>query len=289
MHLQFHPTIEEFLHLCGPALQDHEAQNGLMLGLVLREQERIREGTSSGEILLISASDNGQLLTAAIQTPPHNLVLSPMPAAMVQPFARLLHQKGISFPGIVGPESEVKAFAAMWEDLSGHPTRIEFAQMIYRLNAVHPISVSSGEFRIARIKELETVAKFFQDFSEVALPEREKAIRTLDIHREKAAKRIDKGEIFLWHDQGDIVSMAGISAPTTNGVRINAVYTPKELRGKGYASSNVAALSQHQLDNGKQFCFLYTDATNPTSNKIYQHIGYEFIANSAMYSIREEK
>ena len=28
------------------------------------------------------------------------------------------------------------------------------------------------------------------------------------------------------------------------------------------------------LDGGRRFCFLFTDLANPTSNSIYQRIGY---------------
>ena len=44
---------------------------------------------------------------------------------------------------------------------------------------------------------------------------------------------------------------------------------------RGYASSLVAAVSQAQLDAVRWFCFLFTDLANPTSNHIYQEIGYE--------------
>jgi RimJ/RimL family protein N-acetyltransferase len=50
---------------------------------------------------------------------------------------------------------------------------------------------------------------------------------------------------------------------------------PAPLRGRGYASACVAALSQRMLDAGRKFCFLFTDLANPTSNKIYATIGYE--------------
>jgi predicted GNAT family acetyltransferase len=53
------------------------------------------------------------------------------------------------------------------------------------------------------------------------------------------------------------------------------VYTPPELRGRGYASALTAAVSQAQLNGGRRYCFLFTDLANPTSNKIYQAIGYE--------------
>lgn len=55
---------------------------------------------------------------------------------------------------------------------------------------------------------------------------------------------------------------------------VNLVYTPPELRRRGYASACVAALSQLLLDAGWKFCCLFTDMSNPTSNHIYQQIGY---------------
>lgn len=70
------------------------------------------------------------------------------------------------------------------------------------------------------------------------------------------------------------VSMAGTSGPTPNGIRVNLVYTPPEHRRQGYASSCVAALSQALLNQGRKYCFLLTDLANPTSNHIYQTIGY---------------
>ena len=57
------------------------------------------------------------------------------------------------------------------------------------------------------------------------------------------------------------------------------MYTPPEYRRKGYASSCVAALSKTLLDKGYQYCFLFTDLANPTSNSIYQKIGYKPVCN----------
>ena len=56
---------------------------------------------------------------------------------------------------------------------------------------------------------------------------------------------------------------------------INAVYTPNQLRGKGYASSCVAALCREILSGGKRFCTLFADVENPTANGIYQRLGFE--------------
>ncbi len=71
-----------------------------------------------------------------------------------------------------------------------------------------------------------------------------------------------------------------LDTPTPNGCAINLVYTPPPLRLLGYASNCVATLSQKMLDDGKSFCTLYTDLSNPTSNKIYRQVGYRLIAES---------
>jgi uncharacterized protein len=82
----------------------------------------------------------------------------------------------------------------------------------------------------------------------------------------------------LWWDGGP-ASMAGAGAPTPNGIRIGPVYTPPEHRRRGYASALTAALTRYLLDGGRRFCFLYTDLANPTSNAIYQQVGYTHVCD----------
>lgn len=52
-----------------------------------------------------------------------------------------------------------------------------------------------------------------------------------------------------------------------------------------YASACVAALSQLILDEGKEFCTLFTDLANPTSNHIYQQIGYRPVCDFAEFHL----
>ena len=100
---------------------------------------------------------------------------------------------------------------------------------------------------------------------------------------------INEERLFIW-EHNEAVSTAGWAGPTPNGVRINFVYTPPEHRGHGYASACVAALSQQLLRSGRQFCFLFTDLANPTSNSIYQKIGYRPVCdfNKYVFDVREE-
>jgi predicted GNAT family acetyltransferase len=77
--------------------------------------------------------------------------------------------------------------------------------------------------------------------------------------------------------------MACSQGPTPTGIRISLVYTPGEKRGRGYASACVAALSDEQLRAGRSRCFLFTDLANPTSNRIYQRIGYRPVCDFQEY------
>jgi len=82
-----------------------------------------------------------------------------------------------------------------------------------------------------------------------------------------------RGGTWLWEDGGRVVSHAAARASLAGAVRIGAVYSPPEHRGHGYASAVVAAITAEVLARG-EVPVLFTDLANPTSNKIYQRIGY---------------
>ena len=97
-------------------------------------------------------------------------------------------------------------------------------------------------------------------------------------------RHLNAGTLYLWKSaDGQLVSIAAKNRETRNGATISLVYTPPEHRRRGYAGRLVASLSQHLLDGGKTLCNLYTDLSNPTSNGVYQRIGYTQIAESRFY------
>ena len=104
----------------------------------------------------------------------------------------------------------------------------------------------------------------------------------MDRIRKRTEAQISAGRFFLWVDEKP-VSMALISPPTGDSQMVGGVYTPPALRGKGYATSCVAKLSQRVLDSGVPSCRLFTDLANPTSNKIYARIGYHPVADFEHY------
>lgn len=280
MKITLHQEIDEFLKVCGPSLEKNEVENGLMLGLVLRAQAEQQQQLNS-PINLISIIDRGVFLGAGIQTPPKQFIFTRMAPEIIALVVDFLIANKFEFPGFKAPEPTISEFVKTWTQLTGRKPELAFKQMIYQLTEVKPPKAPKGNCYLASMDDLEIVTKWFYEFGGEALAQEKDD--DLTKHRENAIRRIERKSIYLWKTEKETVSMAGISGQTPNGIRVNAVYTPPAQRGHGYASANVATISQLQLDAGRKYCFLYTDAANPTSNKIYQNIGYEFVCHSAMY------
>ncbi|MCL2785055.1 MAG: GNAT family N-acetyltransferase, partial [Propionibacteriaceae bacterium] len=95
-----------------------------------------------------------------------------------------------------------------------------------------------------------------------------------------AQRNIASGKLYILEDNGTPVSMARAYRELRAICVVSAVYTPPYFRGKGYASSCVAGVSRVILERGFERAVLYTDLSNPTSNSIYQKIGYQPIGDS---------
>lgn len=102
---------------------------------------------------------------------------------------------------------------------------------------------------------------------------------------EEIERRIDGGQVWLWVVDGAVVHLTAANPPAFGVSRIGPVFTPKEHRGRGYASAAVAEVSRRILDDGARAC-LFTDQANPTSNRIYEALGYRPVVDMANHELR---
>jgi hypothetical protein len=254
-----------------------EARHNLMLGILwtLTERPGVYE-----EARLWTVEDQGRPVVAAIHTPPWNLVVSrPSQDGAIEALAEGLHQQRIELPGVTGADPEGDAFAGAWSARTGTTARLSMAQRIYRLTTVRPVRFVSGSMRDATEQDRNLLVEWVTAFTAEVFHEGVPGdpARMVDL-----GLRGDGAGLVLWED-GPPVSMAGFGGRTPNGARVGPVYTPPSLRRRGYATAVVAALSQSLLDEGRRFCFLYTDLANPTSNRIYIDIGYGPVCDSRDY------
>jgi uncharacterized protein len=280
MHAERLEDAAEFLTEAGPLLLADEARHNLILGIAgtIRDSPDVYPLRS-----LWVVRKEGRPVAAAILTPPYNLIL----ARPESPVALEALADGIAeeLPGVNGCVPEAEEFAELWAERSGARPRTNMRQGIYALQQVRPLPAVPGSARVATLDDRDLVLRWWIAFGDEVLheggPGRENAEAMVG-HRLAARGR----GFLLWEDAGDVVSIAGWGGATPNGIRIGPVYTPPELRRHGYATALTADLSQSLLDGrlfdgGRRFCFLYTDLANPTSNAIYERIGYVRAAESA--------
>jgi hypothetical protein len=261
--------VDEFLAVAGPFLEAREAEHNLIFGIC--SYVRVQPNVFGDRPAYFAAVVSGdRVVSVALRTPPHNLVLSEIDdlAAIDRLVADRLHD---DLPGVLGPVEHARTFASRWASIEGRSWRHHLSERIFRLRTVIPAAPVPGRLRTATPGDRDLVAAWMQAFVQEALggdgPD-EGASMT---------ERWLEGRgrtLYLWED-GDIVSLCGVGGETPNGIRVGPVYTPPAARRRGYASALVAEASQRQLDAGRRFCFLFTDQANPTSNHIYQTIGYE--------------
>jgi GNAT superfamily N-acetyltransferase len=92
-------------------------------------------------------------------------------------------------------------------------------------------------------------------------------------------ERISRDGWRLWAVAGEPVAMAAMTTVVDGMARRTPVYVPPEHRRRGFGAAVTAAVSQAARDAGAEHVLLFTDLANPTSNSLYQRIGYRPVAD----------
>ena len=215
---------------------------------------------------------DGEVVAAFMHTPPHPLHIAVATVEGARALAALLAAEGDLLPGVGGLRGPAEAFADEWVSRTGATARVamEVGRFDLPVRPRVPYRVP-GEFRTATAADTAVVAEWHQQFYE--------AIEGPGARATSLGRHLAAGLVGLWAHDSRPVSMA-YASPASGGVtRISGVWTPPELRGRGYATAVVAALSTARQDAGDA-CMLFTDLANPTSNAIYQAIGYRRVGDN---------
>lgn len=268
--VRVHADARAFLEHAGPFLRAAPAEHNLILSIAEEVADGVRP--SDGEPpFFASIVEGGRVAGAVFRTPPHKLGLTRMPLTAARELAETVAGRWHRLPAVLGPAEEAEAFARAWQRVRGQAWRAGDDQRIYRLDEVVPPLGVSGRMRTATDEETDVVARWCTAFADELGP-------AYGVAPELQRGWIEDGAVVVWDDPGPVCMAIGRGF-TSGGARIGYVYTPPEARGHGYASALVAGLSQRLLDGGRSFCMLYALADNPVSNRIYQRIGYRFVAD----------
>lgn len=261
-----HDGAGAFLDRAEPWLREREDVHNLILSLAYAR--RAAPDTEGVDVLYATVEDGDRVAGCFMRTPPHKLLVTELPSAAAPAVAEAAAEWYESIPAVLGPEPAAEEVARAWTKRRGGMVRPGMAQRIYRLDRVTPPRDTEGELRQARAADVDMAVAWGRGFAEDAGTQFATTRKTVE-------GWIRRGELFVWEVDGTPRSIAVAGGRTPRGVRVGYVYTPPAERRRGFASALVAALSQRVLDEGYDFCVLYTDLANPTSNAIYRRVGYE--------------
>ncbi|WP_245690781.1 GNAT family N-acetyltransferase [Sinosporangium album] len=235
--------------------------------VVLTVLNGVRAGLWVEDPLLAWYERGGDVHGLACHTPPHNLLLPDLSLELVGSLAAELIDMNRKLPGVSGPLPAAEAFAAHW----WRPERRRRAERLYRLGTLTgPTAPPVGRARTATADDLPTLVSWITDF------EREAGIATPVDPTPAISRRLTRAELVWWETgDGRPAALAAASTPIAGMSRVGPVYTPPELRGHGYGSAVTDAVTRHALSRGAREVLLFTDLANPTSNRLYQRLGYE--------------
>jgi len=280
MEIKYFVKASDFLSHTAVLLQQDEARYGLILGIAKR---LVKDTHAYGKTApwFCVVTDSRKIVAAAIRTPPHNVLLAQFagdPDKVAAFLADSISKRLEIIPGVVGDKIIAEPFAEYWCAGYGIQNKGKMAERIYRLDKINNVAYAAGKLRPATMNDEEMLAKWIRAFYI-------DVFHTVNSRRpvDEVTSLVERKEIYVWEDSVP-VSMAARTRPTENGISIGLVYTPLELRQKGYGTSCVAALCKELLDSGYKFCSLYADLANPISNSIYKKIGFREVCDSVEYS-----
>ena len=288
MESRFYDDIDEFYELAFPFLLEHEAENNLPLSILNSLKKKV-DTYGEEKPLLFSLSDAKIVKLIVLRTPPHDLLISFTDnLSTIEALTEELTKRGEKLPGVLSFKAAADKFAEQWCEKNSLKCNLFRKERIYKLVKVSEETLGHRKFSVAPKAHQELVFQWTGEMMKEAL------IDTTDddIQRmiEKFREEFDLGRsrTYLLFENNEPVSMAREAGKTPNGVFVNFVYTPIPLRKKGYATECVAKLSKHLLEVGNRYCFLFTDLSNPTSNSIYQKIGYQPVIDESHYKFLDK-
>ncbi|MFI8349897.1 GNAT family N-acetyltransferase [Streptomyces sp. NPDC085596] len=222
---------------------------------------------------------DGAVLATLLHTPPAPLQLTPLDPSDAAALAARLAGLGHRVPGVSGERDTAAAFASAWRRLTGADAELIQSQRLYRLDGLTPVHPApEGRPRVAGPADRELLARWYVEFAAATGGHvRQDPEQWVDA-------RLAHGGLTLWETpDGTPVSVAGTTPETAGQVRVAPVYTPGHLRGRGYAGAVTAEVSRCAREDGTEV-LLFTDLANPTSNRLYQRIGYRSVADFAVWA-----
>ncbi|MGW1602163.1 GNAT family N-acetyltransferase [Streptomyces eurythermus] len=209
-------------------------------------------------------------------------LLSPTVLAPEQADALAARLAGLGhlLPGVSAEQHTAAAFAEAWRRRTGATPALRAQRVrLYRLGTPAPPDPHpEGRARAVGARDHAHLVRWCRAF-------------TADVGEDFPADdagwpgtRFAAKRFTYWETpDGTPVSLAGATPVVAGHVRVDPVYTPAPLRGRGYAGAVTTEVGRAALAAGARTVVLFADPANPTSTALYQRIGYEPVAEFTVH------
>jgi len=281
MAWQLTDRLDAFMDVAGDHLRSEPVRHTVPLTVL--ETLRQRGPSAFGEsppIFGWHRSAVGAVDGACLQTPPFPLLLASLPAVSAAPLLDALAADGRSPAAVNLAAEHADSFLAAWQSVTGGYGTTRMRMRLFRLGVlVPPDPAPPGAARVAGQGDRDLLVDWHEAFG------RESSGAGPEDAARVVADRLSHDGLMLWDAGGDPVAMAGLTRQMAGVARVGEVYTPPNHRRRGYGAAITTAVSQAALDAGAAAVVLYTDLANPTSNALYQRLGYEPVGDRVLLDL----
>ncbi|MFF0716430.1 GNAT family N-acetyltransferase [Streptomyces bauhiniae] len=271
--------VEDFLARAGGFLRGRPAEH--VMQLTWAERVRVRGVGAFGRAAVFGVlEEEGQVSGTFYHLPPRALGLSPLTPAQADSLAAHLADTGLSPTSVGADHDTAAAFAEAWQRRTGVTPKLRDVQVrLYRLGTLTPPEPRpQGRARVLGEGDLDQAAFWCGEFARAVGED-----VVVDAETWASTRYADK-RYTLWETpDGTPVSIAGMNPLIGGQIQVDIVYTPAHLRGHGYAAAVSAEVSRAALAAGAQEVVLFADRSNPTSNALYQRLGYRRLSDWSGY------
>jgi GNAT superfamily N-acetyltransferase len=269
VEVRVHESVDEFRRIAEPLYRRDPIAHTIELTL-------LAAGGFPDDSFLMTLWDGGAAGGAALQTPPYPLVCNGIPQSEIDSVAANLVVLRPDLEGVRGTRNTAVAFADAWHAITGREPTIGTEERLYRLGMLKAPAGVAGARRDANRDDRDLLVEWVQGFFDDAFGQLQNDGGAEFVHN---ANRVGH-RFVLWESDGTPVSMAMLRVPAAGVSRIGPVFTSRDERGHGYGSAVTAAAAQLAHRSGTPDVVLFADLANPTSNAIYQRIGFQAVADS---------
>lgn len=191
--------------------------------------------------------------------------------AAVRAFAHVAQSYVLSHM-IIGKDDLIELF---WRYYSQHgqPPRRACRELLFEKTFADASESTLGDLRSATFEDLDCVM-----LAQAQMAFAESGVNPMETDpegfRQRCSRRIKKGRVWVWVQQGRLVFKADVMANTPDVIYVEGVYVAPEDRGKGIGLECFSRLTSYLLRDRESLCLLVNEQ-NLGAHAFYRRAGYE--------------